>query len=149
MGDQVSGFPARSRPDRAPQTVLGFVHPGAAARGPACQIRAQVILVSTWTGPLVVLQDVDSFPAMGPGAALRVALDTAVGVRKRVGSGCRVAPLPLAAAVVRLIEFGALRGDFLITGAGSAIAETARLLEEAGACVRVHPSAVTYDQGAT
>ena len=33
--------------------------------------------------------------------------------------------------------------------AGSAIAETARLLEHAGARARVRPSAVTYDQGAT
>ena len=41
------------------------------------------------------------------------------------------------------------RRDFLLTGAGIAIAETARLLERAGARARVHPSAVTYDVGAT
>jgi hypothetical protein len=46
---------------------------------------------------------------------------------------------------VLLLEFADIRWDFLITGVGSAIAEAALLLEEAGACVRVHPSAVTYD----
>ena len=36
-----------------------------------------------------------------------------------------------------------------MTGAGSTIAKTAHLLEHAGARVRVHASAVTYDVGAT
>ena len=50
---------------------------------------------------------------------------------------------------MRLLELVGTRREFLITGAGSAIAETARLLAHARVRVRVHPSAVTYDEGAT
>ena len=131
--------------------MLVFVHPGAATRGPSSQILAQLVLVRDWTGPLIVLEDRGSFPDTALPAMLRAILDAAVAVRERAGSSGRVAPSAggLAAAVLRLLELSSNRRAFLLTGAGSAIAETARLLERAGARVRVHPSAVTYDEGAT
>jgi hypothetical protein len=110
-------------------------------------MRAQAVLVRSWTGPVVVLQEMDSVVATCRGAPLHEALDAAAAHREQAGSGYHLAPLAggLAAAVVLLLEFADTRWDFLITGVGSAIAEAALLLEEAGACVRVHPSAVTYD----
>ena len=78
---------------------------------------------------------------------LRAMIDATVAVRERAGSSCRVRPSAdgLAAAVLRLLELAGNRRDFLLTGDGAAIAETARLLEHMGARVGVHPSAVTYD----
>jgi hypothetical protein len=131
--------------------TLVFVHPGAAARGPVSQIHAQVALVSTWIGPLVVLQDMDPSSLTGTGATLLAAQDAAIafgkheGPRRRIGSPSG----GLTAAIVRLLQLTGTRCEFLVTGAGSAISETARLLERAGARVRVHPSAVTYDIGVT
>ena len=143
-------FPDARRPDKRLGPVLVFVHPGAATGGPSSQILAQLALVRNWTGTLIVLEDGRSFPDTALPAMLRAIIDATVAVRDRAGSSCRVAPSGgLAAAVLRLLELAGGRRDFLITGAGRAIAETARLLEHAGARVRVHPSAVTYDEGAT
>jgi hypothetical protein len=69
-----------------------------------------------------------------------------------IGLGHRAAPNRRTARCDARRAFADLAGggsDFLLTGAGSVIAETARLLEHAGARVRVHQSAVTYNEGAT
>jgi hypothetical protein len=97
-------------------------------------MRAQAALVRSWTGPVVVLQEMDSVVATCRGAPLHEALDAAAAHREQAGSGYHLAPLAggLAAAVVLLLEFADTRWDFLITGVGSAIAEAALLLEEAG-----------------
>ena len=138
-------------PEDRSQDVLVFVHPGAAARGPMDQIRTQCDLVRAWTGALIVLDDGGPFPDAALTGRLRAAFVDA-GLHPPEGAGPRwriASPAGgLATAVVRLLELAGTRRDFLITGAGTAIAETARLLARAGARARVHPSAVTYDEGA-
>jgi hypothetical protein len=93
MRGQASGSPHGSEPSETRQTTLVLVRPGAAARGPAGQMRAQAVLVRRWTGPVVVLQEMDSGVATCRGAPLREALDAGAALRERAGSGYHHAPL--------------------------------------------------------
>jgi hypothetical protein len=144
--DECSTFGDRPLPGSIDRPALVLVHPGATARGPSIQIRAQCELVRAWPGSLFVLDDGKPFPVTPVAARLRDVLSDAFDTREHTSLRCRIAATEgwLRAAVMRLLEFAARR-DFLLTGAGTVIAETARLLEAAGGRARVHPSAVTYD----
>jgi hypothetical protein len=103
-----------------------------------------------WSGPLFILDDDRPFPNAAIAFELREAFNAGLDARWHAGQqGWIAAPAgALAAPVVRLLDVAGTRKDFLLTGAGTAIAETARLLEHAGGRARVHPSAVPYDEGA-
>ena len=145
--DECSAFGGRPLPGSIDRPALVLVHPGAAARGPSIQIRAQCELIRAWPGSLFILDDGTPFPVTPIAARLRDVLSYAFDTREHPSLRRRIeAPeRGLRAAVMRLLEFAAARRDFLLTGAGTVIAEMARLLEAGGGRARVHPSAVTYD----
>jgi hypothetical protein len=102
-----------------------------------------------WRGPLFVLDDGRPLPDSPVSTRLREVLGAALDADSHAGPRSRVA-LPgggLWASITRLLALAGAHRDFLLTGAGTAIAETASLLEHAGRRARVHPSAVTYDDG--
>jgi hypothetical protein len=145
--DECSALGGGALPRSIDRPALVLVHPGAAARGPSVQIRAQCALIRASPGSLFILDDGKPFPLTPNAAQLREVLGDAVEGREHASLRCRIAAPErgLLAAVSRVLELAAARRGFLLTGAGMVIATTGRLLEAAGARAHVHPSAVTYD----